>query len=98
MTDIPQNDTQNTNSTKPWFVYIAKCSDGSLYTGVTTDLTRRELEHNSKNRGARYTRIRQPVKIIYSESLTNRSDACKRESAIKKLPRQRKLYLMRSDV
>ena len=70
---------------KPWFVYILRCADGTLYTGITTDLTRREQEHNSDKNGARYTRSRRPVTLIYSEPVANRNEASKREHAIKKL-------------
>lgn len=81
---------------KDWFIYIVKCSDDSLYTGITTDLDRRIIEHNdtSKPLGARYTRSRQPVKLVYFESSSSRSLATKREMEIKQLNRTDKLSLV----
>ncbi|MFT5162477.1 MAG: putative endonuclease [Alteromonadaceae bacterium] len=81
----------------PWYVYILRCADDSLYTGITTDVVRREQEHNSKNKiGAKYTRARQPVEMIYREMLTSRSTATRREIAIKKMTRRRKELLIGS--
>lgn len=80
---------------KAWFVYIVECSDKSLYTGITVDLDRRVLEHNTSNKGAKYTRPRRPVQLVYSEAHGDRSSASKRESAIKKLSRSDKLTLLR---
>ncbi|MEK7276451.1 MAG: GIY-YIG nuclease family protein [Chloroflexota bacterium] len=77
------------------YCYIVKCSDGTLYTGWTTDVDRRLKQHNA-GRGAKYTRDRCPVKLVYAESLPNRSAAQKRELAIKRLPRAKKLALVRS--
>ena len=68
-----------------WFVYILRCADYSLYTGITTDIERRIEEHNSSDRGAKYTRGRRPVSVVYQEKLNNRSEALKREAEIKKL-------------
>lgn len=86
------------NVVKPWFAYILQCADDSLYTGVTIDVIRRVEEHNSDNKkGARYTRVRRPVTLVYREQCDNRADACQREAAIKKLTRQQKLNLIRSD-
>lgn len=79
-----------------WYVYILECADGSLYTGITTDISRREKEHNSKTLGARYTRSRQPVELVYHESWPDRASAAKREYAIKQLDRSRKLQLIRN--
>lgn len=78
-----------------WFVYILKCADDSLYTGVTTDLNRRLSEHNAGT-GAKYTRCRLPVSITYSEPAESRSAACVREAAIKKLSRTKKIELIQS--
>tara|TARA_B110001450_G_scaffold233236_1_gene236391 strand:- start:743 stop:988 length:246 start_codon:yes stop_codon:yes gene_type:complete len=78
-----------------WYVYILKCSDGSLYTGITVDLDRRLDEHNNSKKGAKYTRARRPVQMMYSETYENRSLAAKRESAIKKLSRSEKLILLK---
>ena len=76
-----------------WKVYILKCSDNSLYTGITTDLKRRVNEHNS-GKGAKYTRSRNPVEILYFESYPDRSSASKEEARIKKLKRKAKLTLI----
>lgn len=76
-----------------WFVYILRCSDKSLYTGVTTDITRRIKEHNTV-RGAKYTRVRQPVFVVYQEVFPDRSSAQTREAAIKKLNRKQKEALL----
>lgn len=76
-----------------WFVYILRCADGTLYTGITTDLARRVKEHNTGKAGARYTRSRRPVVLVYSEAVENRSEASKREHAIKKLPLVEKMKM-----
>jgi putative endonuclease len=85
----------STTTTSPWSVYILRCADNSLYTGVTTDLKRRLDEHNGlvKN-GAKYTRNRQPVALVYQENAGSRSEACKRESAIKRLSKPQKEELI----
>ncbi|MAI59024.1 MAG: endonuclease [Rhodobacteraceae bacterium] len=72
-----------------WKMYVLKCSDGSLYCGVTTDLDRRFQEH-SLGTGAKYTRSRLPVLVVYSEKHENRSQAQIAESAFKKLTRKKK--------
>ena len=77
-----------------YFVYIVQCSDNTLYTGIATDVQRRVEEHNSSAKGAKYTKTRRPVKLMYSEALEDRSKATKREIAIKKLSRERKLELI----
>lgn len=71
------------------FIYIARCNDDSLYTGYTTDLKKREEKHNL-GKGAHYTRIRRPVKIVYSEIFKTRSAATKREYQIKKFKKKDK--------
>ena len=76
-----------------WWVYILRCSDGTLYTGITDDVERRLKAHNS-GKGAKYTRGRGPVKLIYREEQPDKSAALKREIAIKKLSRTEKLTLM----
>ena len=74
-----------------WYVYIVRCSDSSLYTGITVDVERRIDEHNNNNRlGAKYTRARRPVSLVYSEALVSKSAAAKRECAIKQLSREQK--------
>ncbi len=78
---------------KNWQVYILQCGDGTLYTGITNDLDNRLKAHNEK-RGARYTRSRLPVCLLYKEESNSRSEASRREIAIKKLPRDKKLKLI----
>jgi len=78
-----------------YYVYILMCADNTLYTGITTDLERRENEHNDSDKGAKYTRIRRPVKLVYSEKYKDRSTASKREYEIKKkMTRAEKLKLI----
>ena len=77
-----------------YFVYILKCSDDTLYTGITTDVDRRVDEHNNSDKGAKYTKIRRPVTLMYTEELEDRSSASKREYAIKKLTRNDKKALI----
>lgn len=80
-------------SSSQWYVYILRCHDGSLYTGVSTDVSRRLAEHNHGSRGARYTRSRRPVSLLYHESVGSRSEAQQREYAIRRLSREAKLAL-----
>ncbi|MFA7302723.1 MAG: GIY-YIG nuclease family protein [Candidatus Paceibacterota bacterium] len=79
---------------KKHFVYMLKCADTSLYTGYTTDLTKRVREHNESRRGARYTSGRRPVVLTYTEKFATVGEALQREAAIKKLSRQAKLRLI----
>jgi putative endonuclease len=76
-----------------WHVYIIECDDGSLYTGITTDLTKRLTAHNA-GRGAKYTKSRRPVQLRYSEAAQDRSHASQREYAIKSLSKSAKTKLM----
>ena len=76
-----------------WFVYILRCADGSLYTGVTTDVRRRCVQHNNGT-ASRYTRSRLPTQLVYREDQANRSLALKREAAIKSLSRSKKESLI----
>lgn len=76
-----------------WHLYIVECRDGSLYTGITNDLNRRIAAHN-EGTGARFTRGRRPVRLIYTEILPDRSAATKRELQIKKLSRAEKLQMI----
>jgi putative endonuclease len=69
----------------PWTVYMVRCADGSLYTGIARDADRRIADHNA-GRGARYTRTRRPVTVVFTEPATDRSSALRREAAIKRLP------------
>ena len=77
----------------PFFCYILECADGTFYTGWTTDPLRREKQHNA-GRGAKYTRMRRPVKMVYTEELPDRTSAMKRERAIKAMKRDRKMKLV----
>ena len=76
-----------------YLVYILRCGDGTLYTGCTNDLPRRLQAHQS-GRGAKYTRSRLPVELVYQEAVPDRSAALRREAAIKRLARRRKLALI----
>ena len=78
----------------PYFVYILECSDETLYTGIAVDLQKRLDEHNNSDKGAKYTKVRRPVKLLYSEVAKDRSEASKREYAIKKLNRTKKMQLI----
>lgn len=78
-----------------YYLYILKCKDKSLYTGITTSLKRRVGEHNGAGLGAKYTASRRPVKIVYSRKFKNRSLASKEEARIKKLKRSDKLKLLK---
>lgn len=77
------------------FVYMLRCKDGSLYTGWTNDLEHRLAMHNS-GRGAKYTRGRGPLELVYSEELPDKEAALRRECAIKKLRREQKLVLLQT--
>jgi putative endonuclease len=77
-----------------WTVYIIRCDDETLYTGITTDVERRFREHTSHPRGAKYFNGRKPQAVVYSEPGHTRSSACRREAAIKKLSREDKLRLL----
>lgn len=78
-----------------WGVYIARCADGTLYTGIARDVEKRIAEHNAdKGNGASYTRARRPVVLVYQESAADRSTASKREYQIKQLSRAEKLALV----
>ena len=77
-----------------YFVYILECSDGSLYTGITKDVANRLDEHNNSSKGAKYTKARRPLKLLYQEPSLDRSSASKREYTIKKLTRLKKLQLI----
>jgi putative endonuclease len=77
-------------------VYIVRCCDESLYTGITTDIARRIHEHNTSPQAARYTRARRPVQLVYTETRRSRSAALKREAAIKKMRREEKLNLLKN--
>jgi putative endonuclease len=75
---------------KVWLFYVLRCCDDTLYAGVTTDLKRRLLEHNTSRRGAKYTRTRRPAKLVFWLDFENRSTAQKAEHKFKKLTREQK--------
>lgn len=77
-----------------WHVYIVRCADDSLYTGITTDVERRVLEHNQSPRGAGYTRGRRPVSLVFRQAATTRSEASRLEWRIKRLTRGEKAALI----
>ncbi len=78
-----------------YYVYIVRCADETLYTGIATELERRIEEHNSSQKGAKYTRVRRPVSLVYQEEFPDRSSASKREYEIKKkMNRSEKLKLI----
>ena len=76
-----------------WYVYMLRCADGTLYTGMTDDVARRAAAHNSGH-GAKYTRGRLPALVVYTEECAGRGEALSREAAIKKLSRKEKLLLI----
>ena len=77
-----------------WYLYILRCKDGSLYTGITTDVEKR-LEAHRSGKGAKYTRGRGPLELVYKEECGDRSNALRREAEIKRLPRDEKLKLIK---
>jgi len=81
-----------------WFVYMLRCSDNSLYTGVTTDVKRRLKEHNEEKAGAKYTRVRRPVSLVYEEAVESRSAACQREYQLKQLKKSDKESFIKGDL
>jgi len=80
-----------------FYVYILKCQDNTFYTGYTADLSRRIREHNT-GRGAKYTRARKPVELLYSEDHNSIQEAMRREREIKRLSREKKIQLMKNKV
>ncbi len=77
-----------------WFIYIIKCADNTLYTGITTNLDRRLWEHNSSDKWAKYTKMRRPVEMVFSQVCEDRSQASKLEYKIKKYTKQQKLTII----
>lgn len=90
-----QREAERSENTRTWFVYILRCADDSLYTGITTDLSRRSEQHNAGT-ASRYTRSRLPVTLVYHEIQANRSAALKRELEIKSMSRPAKESLIKS--
>ncbi len=80
-------------SSTVWYVYIVRCADGTLYTGVAKDVGARVDQHNTGD-GARYTRARRPVELVYQEQMSDRSTALRREHAIKRMRRGSKCILI----
>jgi len=80
---------------RPWWVYILRCGDGTLYTGIALDVAARLAQHRAGT-GARYTRGRAPLELVHQERLASRAEATRREAAIKRLSRPRKLELITS--
>ena len=89
----PSASTAETGASREWVVYIVRCADDSLYTGITNNLDRRLKQHNAGT-ASRYTRSRLPVELVYQESQPDKSAALKRELAIKKLSRSAKEQLI----
>lgn len=86
---------ENTPQENSWFVYMLRCADDTLYTGIAKDVANRVEQHNNDNiKGAKYTRARRPVVLVYSEVCDSRSSASKREYELKQLSRVEKLDLI----
>lgn len=86
---------ENTQQENSWFVYMLRCADDTLYTGIAKDVANRVEQHNNDNiKGAKYTRARRPVALVYSEVCDSRSSASKREYELKQLSRAEKLHLI----
>lgn len=77
-----------------WYVYMLRCNDGTLYTGITTDVKRRLVEHNEGKNGAKYTKARRPVEMVYKKRCKDRSSAASKEAALRKLDRAEKELLI----
>lgn len=83
-----------TYGAQPWFVYLLRCADGTLYAGITTDPERRLAEHNGGRAAAKYTRARRPVTLAWCEAAADRAAASRREYAVRRLPRADKEQLV----
>lgn len=93
--NTPDGNSNVDNDKSSWFVYILRCADNTLYTGITTDVEKRLKQHNGINKnGAKYTRYRRPVELVYQESSESRSEASKREHSIKLLKKTQKQSLI----
>ena len=90
-----QRATKTDVANETWFVYLLRCADGSLYTGITTDVARRSKQHNAGT-ASRYTRSRRPTRMVYEEVHAGHSQALQREAAIKSLSRPQKESLIRN--
>ena len=89
-----RNRTASDNIISRWYVYMLRCADNSLYTGISTDVARRVMEHNQTRRAAAYTRARRPVVLVYTEVCPDRSGALKREHAIRRMSAAAKAMLI----
>ena len=88
---------QSGSDAQTWFTYILRCADNSLYTGIALDVEKRLKEHNGiEKNGAKYTQARRPVELVYQESSDSRSEASKRECAIKSLSKAQKEQLIKN--
>jgi len=79
-----------------WFVYLVRCQDATLYCGIAKDLEKRLAEHNSSDKGAKYTRGRRPVQLVYAEEVASRAKATQREGRIKRMSRTEKMVLIQN--
>jgi len=79
-----------------WFVYLVRCQDDTLYCGIAKDLNRRIEEHNSADKGAKYTRGRRPVELVYTEEAASRAQATQREGQVKRMARTQKMALIKA--
>lgn len=86
----------NGTAMKPWYVYMIRCSDASLYTGVTTDIARRFKEHQESKKGSKYARAKIPLRVVYQETHKSRSEAQIREAQLKKLDKKEKELLVKN--
>ncbi len=93
---MQKTSSKNRKKEKPYYMYVVQCGDHtqSYYCGITTDLERRVKEHNESKKGAKYTRSRRPVRLMFTQVCESRSDALKKEAAFKKLNRTQKLEYM----
>ena len=82
---------------KVWYLYVVRCVDSTLYTGITTDVDRRVREHNASRRGAKYTRTRRPVELVWTKEYKSRSEAQKAEYSFKKLFHKEKWEVINED-
>ena len=85
--------TASCKNVEGWTVYILRCKDGTLYTGITKDIKRREKQHND-GKGSKYTQNRRPVKVVYKEKKMGRADALVREAEIKQYSKEKKEQLV----
>ena len=81
-----------------WFVYLVRCQDTTFYCGIAKDLDRRLAEHNSADKGAKYTRGRRPVELVFTEQTSSRAKAAQREGQIKRMTRAQKMALIQTTI